>query len=434
MRKRILCYVALFAVGVGAGLLAPVLLQPLAKAAERQGSEIDLGEHFRSPEQKSLVTFVTEAGLAYYMPKGSEDRLGPVVPATEFVGTRFGTDRLDTHVLFDPGTDDFPAAIYVMAKKERFRLLSLTAGFGNVHPRVTLQNAKLCVALAERFDLPVFRGAQVPIGGTLPEDAAGEHGQDGLSGARPFNFDKGVKPAMANVTVKEDGAAFVAQDVLQRHKNGDEPVLVMSVGALTDLYRALELVVREDPKALGKVRVSIMGGGIALKGWHTNVTPWAEFNFFQDPLAAKAAFEILEKQSVPTIVAPLDLTHQTGVSSMFEGRHLEHVAARDKNPVADMIAQLFSHVGSFDRERSMHIYGFTWRRRFMHDVNAASVLAQPTLYKGFAARVRVTGEGEQRGMMTATADTRGNGFVLVGGEPEAIIRHWLETFATYAGN
>jgi inosine-uridine nucleoside N-ribohydrolase len=421
-------------IALAAGLLGPHLLWPAAKAELRPAREIDLGGHFRSPEQKSLVTFATEGGVTYYVPKGTQDRLGPVVPAGEFVGKRFGAGRLDTHGLFDPGTDDFPAAIYVMAKKERFRLLSLTAGFGNVHPRVTLENAKLCVALAGRFDIPVFRGAQVPIGGTLPPDATGEHGQDGLSGARPFNFDKAVKPAMAKVTVKEDGAAFVAQDVLQRHKNGGEPVLVVSVGALTDLHRALELVVKEAPQALAKLRISIMGGGVAPNGWHTNVTPWAEFNFFQDPVAAKAAFEILEKHNVPTIVAPLDLTHQTSVSAMFGGRYLEQVAARDKNPVADMVAQLFSHAGSFDRERSMEIYGFNWRRRFMHDVNAASVLVEPDLYKGFTGRVQVTGEGEQRGRMSAIADPRGNSFVLVGGEPETIVRHWLETFASYTGH
>jgi purine nucleosidase len=434
MRKRTLWFVALFAVGVSTGLLVPILPKPLAPAAERQGSEIDLGNHFGSPEQRSLVTFVTEGGVTYYMPKRAGDRLGPVVPASDFVGKSFGAGRLDTHVLFDPGTDDFPAAIYIMAKKERFRLLSLTAGFGNVHPRMTLQNAKLCVALAGRFDIPVFRGAQFPIGGKLPEDAAGEHGQDGLGGARPFNFEKVVKSGVGQVTVHNDGAAFAAHDVLQRHKNGSDPVLVVSVGALTDLYRALDLVVQEDTKALDKVRVAIMGGGVALQGWHTNVTPWSEFNFFQDPLAAKAVFQILEQHNVPAIIAPLDLTHQTSVSSLFEGRYLEQVAARDKNPVADMVAQLFSHVGSFDRERSMHIYGFDWRRRFMHDVNAPTVLARPSLYKGFTARVQVTGEGEKRGMMTATADAHGNAFVLVGGEPEAIIRHWLETFAAYTGS
>ncbi|HZA01168.1 MAG TPA: nucleoside hydrolase [Hyphomicrobiaceae bacterium] len=434
MRKRMLWLVALSAASATVGLVTPLPNEPFATAAERQVSEVDLGDHFRSPEQKSLVTFVTEGGATYYVPKGAEDRLGPVVPADEFVGKHLGNGQLDTHILSDPGTDDFPAAIYIMAKKERFRLLSLTAGFGNVHPRMTLKNAKLCVALTGRLDIPVFRGAQFPLGGTLPDAAAAEHGQDGLGGARPFNFEKAVKPDLAKVTVKDDGPAFVAQDVLQRYKNGAEPVLVVSVGPLTDLYRALERVVREDPKALEKVRVSIMGGGVALKGWHTNVTPWSEFNFFQDPLAAKAAFEILEQRNVPTIIAPLDLTHQTSVSPLFGGRHLEQLAARDKNPVADMVAQLFSHVGSFDRERSMDVYGFNWRRRFMHDVNAASVLARSDLYKGFTARVRVTGEGEQRGMVTTTADLQGNAFVLVGGEPEAIVRHWLETFATYTGH
>jgi hypothetical protein len=35
--------------------------------------------------------------------------------------------------------------------------------------------------------------------------------------------------------------------------------------------------------------------------------------------------------------------------------------------------------------------------------------------------VRIAGEG----------DAHANAFALVDGEPEAIIRHWLETFATY---
>jgi hypothetical protein len=37
-------------------------------------------------------------------------------------------------------------------------------------------------------------------------------------------------------------------------------------------------------------------------------------------------------------------------------------------------------------------------------------------------------------MMTATADAQGNAFVLAGGEPEALTRHLLETFATYPGS
>jgi hypothetical protein len=56
------------------------------------------------------------------------------------------------------------------------------------------------------------------------------------------------KSDLAKVTVKKDGPAFVAQDMLQRHNNGGEPVLVGSVGALTGLKRTSELVAKEDPK------------------------------------------------------------------------------------------------------------------------------------------------------------------------------------------
>lgn len=395
--------------------------------------ETALGGHFDSAEQFALVTFVTDGETRYYVPKGTENRLGPIVIADEYTNRWFGPKRQDTHILFDPGTDDFPAAIYVMAQAQRFRLLSLTAGFGNVHPDVTLQNARMVVALTGRFDIPVYKGAQFPLGGVLPEDAVGEHGQDGLGGARPFNYDKIVKPAMEKVTVKEDGPSFIAQDVLRRHKRKDSPALLISVGSLTDVHRVLELIIKEDAEALGKVRLSIMGGGVALQRWHTNVTPFAEFNCYQDPKAARETFEIVRTYGVPSIIAPLDVTHQTSVSALFEGRHLEEAAARDKNPVADMMSQLFSHVGSFDRERSMDIYQFSWRRRFMHDINAASALVKPELYTGFAGWVEVTEEGEERGKMTAHPDTHGNCFVIVGCNPRAIVNHWLETFVNYQG-
>jgi len=54
--------------------------------------------------------------------------------------------------------------------------------------------------------------------------------------------------------------------------------------------------------------VVIMGGAVRVKG---NVTPYAEFNIFVDPLAAQVAFE----SGLPITLVPLDVTHQVCLTS-----------------------------------------------------------------------------------------------------------------------
>jgi purine nucleosidase len=69
------------------------------------------------------------------------------------------------------------------------------------------------------------------------------------------------------------------------------------------------LALQRDLEGMKKLKeVVIMGGAVRVKG---NVTPYAEFNIFVDPLAAKMVFE----SGLPITLVPLDVTHQVYLTS-----------------------------------------------------------------------------------------------------------------------
>jgi purine nucleosidase len=82
---------------------------------------------------------------------------------------------------------------------------------------------------------------------------------------------------------------------------------LIATGPLTNLALALQ----KDPAAMKKLKgVAIMGGAVRTKG---NITPYAEFNIFSDPVAAKIVFE----SGLPITLVPLDVTHQVFFTSRW---------------------------------------------------------------------------------------------------------------------
>ena len=82
---------------------------------------------------------------------------------------------------------------------------------------------------------------------------------------------------------------------------------LIATAPLTNLALALQ----KDREGMRKLKeVVIMGGAVRTKG---NITPYAEFNIFSDPLAAKIVFE----SGLPITLVPLDVTHQVSLTSQW---------------------------------------------------------------------------------------------------------------------
>lgn len=387
----------------------------------------------RSDEAQALTQFQKVEGEKYYVPRDGQEKMGPVTNLIDFVHEYFPPGTIDTAFLCDPGTDDFMAGMLAFDHRSRLRPFIVVPSFGNVSGTKTYNNAMTMVSLMGAFGVAVGKGAQKPLQGPMPEDASGEHGMDGLGGAKPKNAQM-VDDNLPLITQHEDGIKVLKEDIIRRNTGNGRPIAILSTGSMTDVYHLLSALDREHPAAMTKISgISLMGGGIDTGRWHTNVSDYAEFNIYQDPVAAHEAFKIIHRYGIPTIVFPLDLTHTTGVRQNVEGAWMRDMADKNGNDVADMAAQLYK-AGGFDVTRSRDIFGFPEGKitRFMHDPNVVTGLDKPYLYEGFNATVNIRTEGDEKGRTVMRSSPNSKTFVVVKADTFGVIGCWQERISTFS--
>jgi len=187
----------------------------------------------------------------------------------------------------DPGQDDAVAILLALASPEDLEVLAITAVAGNVPLDLTVNNALSMVELANRSDVPVYRGSVRPMVKTLVT-AEYVHGPTGLDGAD--------LPPPTIRTQPEHAVDKIVETLMA----SDDQITVCTLGPLTNIGLAL---VRE-PGIVDKIdRLVMMGGGFFEGG---NTTPAAEFNIYVDPHAAHVVFT----SGIPIVMMPLDVTHQ----------------------------------------------------------------------------------------------------------------------------
>jgi pyrimidine-specific ribonucleoside hydrolase len=194
----------------------------------------------------------------------------------------------------DPGVDD-AFALAVAARAPEVDLRAVTTVHGNVGVEQTTTNARRLLGTFGRPDVPVGRGAGVPLVHAVEQRADDIHGGDGLGG-RSADFG----PPVAESALR---AVALMAAVLEA---SDEPVTIAAIGPFTNL--ATLLSARPDlEERIG--RFVLMGGSVAYGG---NVSAAAEFNVWGDPEAAR---RVLAASSVPTTMVPLDLTMRITLSA-----------------------------------------------------------------------------------------------------------------------
>jgi purine nucleosidase len=260
----------------------------------------------------------------------------------------------------DPGQDDAVAILLALAERERLDLLGITTVAGNVPVELTTANALRLVELADRADMPVFRGAGRPLLRPL-KTAEFICGPDGLDGA-------GLPPAKG--AARETHAVAFLLDTLRAAEPGS--ITLCPLGPLTNIALALA----QAPELAAKVeRIVLMGGARDLG----NVTPAAEFNFYVDPHAA----QIVLNSGVPIALFGLHATHQAMATPERVGR----IAARG-SAVARAVT------GMLDRPRPGGKAKFGVEGHPLHDPCVIAYLLWPELFAGRDCHVAVETSGE----------------------------------------
>ncbi|PKB81362.1 MAG: hypothetical protein BZY88_06655 [SAR202 cluster bacterium Io17-Chloro-G9] len=169
----------------------------------------------------------------------------------------------------DPGVDDAIAILLALASTSA-NLLGLTVVGGNVPLARGTRNALAILDWVHHSEIPVCRGSSRPLKGRFGYSFA-FHGKSGITHRLP---NPQTRPST------EGAAEFMARN-LQKLPGG---VSLVALGPLTNMARMLGSApaARGNPLA-SAASLTIMGGAVNCPG---NVTAYAEFNFYSDPLAA----------------------------------------------------------------------------------------------------------------------------------------------------
>ena len=180
-------------------------------------------------------------------------------------------DPLNVIIDTDPGVDDL-LAILLALKSPELQVEALTVVGGNCSLSDATRNTLRILEIADRPDIPVYKGAARPLRGRYVY-ARYFHGPRGLTGRLP-------EPRIA---AADDLNAIDA--IASRIETARSPVTLVALGPLTNVARLIE---RHPDAAKRLSTVLVMGGAVDVPG---NVTPFAEFNTYSDPEAAEVVFQ-----------------------------------------------------------------------------------------------------------------------------------------------
>jgi purine nucleosidase len=251
----------------------------------------------------------------------------------------------------DVGVDDALALILAFHSPE-LDVKAVTGVNGNVPLEQVFENIQKVLSLIQPKNKPLIaKGADQPLRGE-PIYAHSVHGKDGLGGAKIDR--KGG----------EDGWQLSpgrAEELITKmaRQYPDEMTLI-ATAPLTNLALALQ----RDREGMRKLKeITIMGGAVRTRG---NITPYAEFNIFSDPLAAK----IVLGSGLPITLVPIDVTHRVSLTSQ---RMEERV-----NPINNSFSKFLIKATGYDS--TTHKFR-SKERIYLHDPLAVGVVIDPTLVR-----------------------------------------------------
>lgn len=263
----------------------------------------------------------------------------------------------------DMGGDDLWAIAMLLAHRNHFNILGISTVFGNVSQPQATRNVQNFLHWLGEDTIPVVQGEDLPCDSMRPfgDDAYGENGVGGY-----------ILPESPFPANKVDIADWLYTQLYSQHGK----TTVFATGPATNLARLVE----KHPQAVEKIaEIIFMGGAIDTPGKDGkpvyvedgtrrigNITPFAEFNAYQDP----RALNILIESNTPLTFMPADAT-----------QHMVLTPARQKEIInihphyGPAFHQMLMAVDALDRAK------FGVDGPFIHDPNVITYALQPGLYR-----------------------------------------------------
>ena len=275
----------------------------------------------------------------------------------------------------DVGVDDALALILAFHSPE-LDVKAVTGVNGNVPLEQVFENIQKVLSLIQPKNKPLIaKGADQPLKGK-PIYAHSVHGQDGLGGAK-INRKKGKEWWQFYAGPGDELITKMARQY------PDELTLI-AIGPLTNLA----LAIKKNPEGMRKLKeIVIMGGAVRTRG---NITPYAEFNIFSDPLGAKIVLE----SGLPITLVPLDVTHQVSLTS----QGMEERVTPINNSFSKFAIEATGYDSTTHQFRNKELI-------HLHDPLAVGVVVDPELVRKERLAIGVeTQEGEHYGRTSETRE------------------------------
>ena len=222
----------------------------------------------------------------------------------------------------DPGIDDSLALLLALLSN-KFDVLAITIGSGNVDVNQGAKNASKLLALINQHHIPVYKGVELPLKIEYT-DARDTHGEDGLGEAYFYDQD---------ISQKQHAVDFMDETL----KKYPHEITIFALGPLTNMASLLQ----KDPTVLSLAKeIRVMGGSYHVPG---NCSPVAEYNFWCDPHAAKIFFNHVTSN---VYLYTLDVTYDILFSPNMR----------------EMVRQLGSEVSQFVYDITRFYVDFHWKQ------------------------------------------------------------------------
>ena len=277
----------------------------------------------------------------------------------------------------DVGVDDALALILAFHSPE-LEVQAVTGVNGNVPLSMVFRNIQKVLSLLQPSRRPwIAEGADRPLTGEGVY-AHEVHGGDGLGGALILDsgktewwrfFPRPAHQLICELAAGEPGA-----------------LTLIALGPLTNVALALD----HDPEAMKAFQeIIVMGGAVRTAG---NITPYAEFNIFVDPLAASKVFA----SGLPIRLVPLDVTRQVALTPAIMRKRI--------GPIKNKFARFVIESTGYDKVSEKFFGGRS--SFFLHDPLAIGAAVRPDLIGMEKVDLRVVTERGDRSGKTEEGRNR----------------------------